>query len=125
MKTGDSYKQWMPGALLLAALVAGGLQTGCEKPKAAAQENGAPEVAVFEAAAQQVVLTTELPGRTTAYLVAEIRPQVSGLIQERLFEEGSDVQAGQPLYQIDPAPFQAALDNAQANLAAARKSADR
>ena len=58
---------------------------------------------------QKVVLTTELPGRTAAYLVAEIRPQVNGLIQKRLFVEGADVKAGQVLYQIDPAPFQAAL----------------
>ena len=74
---------------------------------------------------QQIVLTTELPGRTSAYLVAEIRPQVSGLIQKRLFTEGSDVKAGQVLYQIDPAPFQAALDNAAANLAVMQKTADR
>jgi len=74
---------------------------------------------------QKVVLTTELPGRTAAFRIAEIRPQVSGLIQKRLFTEGSDVKAGQVLYQIDPAPFQAALDNATANLAVMRKSADR
>ena len=65
---------------------------------------------------QPVVLTTELPGRTSPYRIAEIRPQVNGLIQKRLFTEGADVQAGQELYQIDPAPFQAALDNAQAAL---------
>ena len=74
---------------------------------------------------QQITLTTELPGRTTPYLIAEIRPQVSGLIQKRLFKEGSDVEAGQVLYQIDPAPFQAAVDNALANLEAARKAVDR
>ena len=67
-------------------------------------------------AAQSVVLTTELPGRTSPCLIAEIRPQVNGLIQKRLFTEGSDIQAGQVLYQIDPAPFQAALDNAEANI---------
>ena len=71
------------------------------------------------------MLTTELPGRTCGYLVAEIRPQVNGLIQKRLFTEGSDVKAEQVLYQIDPAPYQAALDNAAANLLAARKAADR
>ncbi|MFB3787390.1 MAG: efflux RND transporter periplasmic adaptor subunit [bacterium] len=125
MKKGDSIKRWKLGAVMMASLLAGWLQTACEKPKAAAQEHSTPEVAVVEVKTQRVVLTTELPGRTSAYLMAEIRPQVSGLIQERLFEEGSDVQAGQPLYQIDPAPFQAAYDNAQANLAAMRKSADR
>jgi membrane fusion protein (multidrug efflux system) len=63
-----------------------------------------------------VLLSFELPGRTCPYRIAEIRPQVNGLIQKRLFTEGSDVQAGQELYQIDPAPFQAALDNAKAAL---------
>lgn len=75
-----------------------------------------PEVATLTVARQSIALTTELPGRTAAYRVAEIRPQVNGLIQRRLFTEGSDVQEGQALYQIDPAPFQAALDNAQAAL---------
>jgi membrane fusion protein, multidrug efflux system len=75
-----------------------------------------PEVATVTVARQQVVLTTELPGRTSPYRIAEIRPQVNGLIQKRLFTEGSDVKAGQELYQIDPAPFQAALDNAKAAL---------
>ena len=71
------------------------------------------------------MLTTELPGRTSSYLVAEIRPQVNGLIQKRLFKEGSDVNAGQVLYQIDPAPFQAGFDMAAANLTAMKKTADR
>jgi membrane fusion protein (multidrug efflux system) len=85
----------------------------------------APEVVTVTVARQPVLLTTELPGRTSPYLIAEIRPQVNGLIQKRLFTEGSDVQAGQELYQIDPAPFQAALDNAKANLPALRLRADR
>ncbi|HUJ11838.1 MAG TPA: efflux RND transporter periplasmic adaptor subunit [Verrucomicrobiae bacterium] len=84
-----------------------------------------PEVATVTVAPQPVVLTTELPGRTSPYLIAEIRPQVSGLIQKRLFTEGTEVQAGQALYQIDPAPFQAALDKAAANLAAVRSRAKR
>jgi membrane fusion protein (multidrug efflux system) len=81
---------------------------------------------------QQVELTTELPGRTSPYRVAEIRPQVNGIIQKRLFREGSDVKAGQLLYQIDPAPFQVAYDSAkaslgkaQANLPSIRLRADR
>jgi len=82
-------------------------------------------VATVTVARQQVLLTTELPGRTSPYLIAEIRPQVNGLIQKRLFTEGADVQAGQELYQIDPAPFQAALDNAQASLPALRLRVDR
>ena len=81
---------------------------------------------------EKVVLTTELPGRTSPYLVAEVRPQVNGLIRERAFEEGSDVKAGALLYQIDPAPYQAAYDQAkaalamaEANLPAARSRAER
>ena len=84
-----------------------------------------PEVATVTISTSQVVLTTELPGRTSAYRVAEIRPQVNGLIQKRLFTEDSEVTAGQVLYQIDAAPFQAALDNAAASLAVMRKTADR
>jgi membrane fusion protein, multidrug efflux system len=84
-----------------------------------------PEVAVVTVNPERVLLTTELPGRTSAYLVAEIRPQVNGIIQKRLFDEGSDVRAGDVLYQIDPAPFQAACDSAAANLAVMRKAADR
>ncbi|MDD2709616.1 MAG: efflux RND transporter periplasmic adaptor subunit [Verrucomicrobiae bacterium] len=75
-----------------------------------------PEAVTVIVRLQQALLTTELPGRTSPHLVAEIRPQINGLIQKRLFTEGSDVQAGQVLYQIDPAPFCAALNNAQAAL---------
>jgi membrane fusion protein (multidrug efflux system) len=78
-----------------------------------------PEVATTTVRAQRVELTTELPGRTAPHLVAEIRPQVGGIIQKRLFREGADVEAGQVLYRIDPAPFQAAYDNAKAALARA------
>lgn len=78
-----------------------------------------PEVGYQVIAPERAVLTTELPGRTSAFLVAEIRPQVSGLILKRLFQEGADVKEGQVLYQIDPAPYQAALDQAQAALTAA------
>jgi membrane fusion protein (multidrug efflux system) len=84
-----------------------------------------PEVAIVTVQPERVVLTTELPGRTSAYFVAEIRPQVNGIIQKRVFDEGSDVNFGQVLYQIDPAPFQAAYDNAAANLVATGKAAGR
>lgn len=79
----------------------------------------APEVAVVTLRPERVVLTTELPGRTSAYLVAEIRPQVNGLILKRLFEEGANVKAGDLLYQIDPAPYEAAYNQAKAALATA------
>ena len=104
-------KQLLAGILGL-VLVAG--LAGCKGKTAAPPP--LPEVSTVTVARQQVVLTTELPGRTSPYLIAEIRPQVNGLIQKRLFTEGSDVKAGQELYQIDPAPFQAALDNAKAAL---------
>ena len=83
-----------------------------------------PKVSVVTLQARKVRLSTELPGRTSSYRIAEIRPQVSGLLQKRLFTEGSDVKAGQVLYQIDPDPFQAIVDNAAANLAAMLKSTD-
>jgi membrane fusion protein (multidrug efflux system) len=84
-----------------------------------------PEVATVSVQTEQVVLTTDLPGRTSAYAMAEIRPQVGGIIQKRLFEEGAEIQAGQLLYQIDPAALQAAYDNAAATLAAARRGTER
>jgi membrane fusion protein (multidrug efflux system) len=84
-----------------------------------------PEVAVVTIQPERVTISTDLPGRTVPYLVAEVRPQVNGIVQKRLFKEGADVQAGDVLTQIDPAPFQAALDSAAANLAAAQKAADR
>ena len=76
-----------------------------------------PEVAVITIQPKPVVTTTELAGRTSANLVAEVRPQVGGIIQKRLFTEGSDVQAGQALFQIDPALYKSALNNASAALA--------
>jgi membrane fusion protein, multidrug efflux system len=105
--------------VVVTALTVGLFLGGCDRQKQAAPPPPVPEVVVVTVQPQQVELTTELPGRTSPYLVAEIRPQVNGLIQKRLFKEGSDVKAGQVLYQIDPAPFQAALDNAKASLSRA------
>lgn len=70
----------------------------------------------------QIPIEETLPGRTTAHRVAEIRPQVGGIVQKRLFEEGSDVSAGQQLYRLDPAKYEAALQSAEANLQQARAS---
>jgi len=83
-----------------------------------AQQSGAPavEVSVQTIQAESIDLFQELPGRTQAFKIAEIRPQVSGIIIERLFTEGSDVKEGQQLYQIDPAPYQATYNSAQADL---------
>jgi membrane fusion protein (multidrug efflux system) len=108
----------------LTVLLSTVLLGGCQR-KALPPPRPVPEVAVVTVQAQRAVLTNELPGRTSPYGVAEIRPRVSGIIQKRLFEEGADVKAGDVLYQIDPAPFQAAYDNAAANLAVTRKAADR
>jgi membrane fusion protein (multidrug efflux system) len=82
-------------------------------------------VKVVTLRAQTVSLTTVLPGRTVAYRVAEIRPQVSGVIQKRMFIEGSDVKIGQQLYQIDPALYQAAYESAAATAASSRLQVER
>jgi membrane fusion protein (multidrug efflux system) len=98
--------------------VAGALTlAGCNRKPAPPPAPPPPKVGVLTLAPTSVDLTTELPGRTTAYLTADVRPQVSGLITKRLFTEGGDVQAGQQLYQIDPAPYQASYDSALATLA--------
>lgn len=81
------------------------------------------EVDVVTLHEESVTLTTELPGRTTAFRVAEVRPQVGGLVLRRLFTEGEEVKAGQILYQIDPQSYQAALASAEATLAHAGASA--
>ncbi len=107
-----------------AALLCGLLLTACNR-QPTAPSVPPPEVATITVAPRPVALTTELPGRTSPYRIAEIRPQVNGLIQKRLFEEGSDVQAGEALYQIDSAPFKAALDSAEANLPSLRSRASR
>ncbi|MGD0022271.1 MAG: efflux RND transporter periplasmic adaptor subunit [Smithellaceae bacterium] len=104
-------------------LTAGLILGGCGQKTPVAQ--GPPEVAVVTIQPKQVALTTELPGRTSAYLVAEVRPQVDGIIQKRLFTEGSDVKAGQVLFQIDPALYRAALAKAEANLTALQLRVDR
>jgi membrane fusion protein (multidrug efflux system) len=107
--------------LALAALASLFWLGGCEREHGQqATPAPVPEVATVTIEPRQVELTTELPGRTSAYLVAEIRPQVNGIIQKRQFREGSDVKAGQLLYQIDPAPFQVAHDSAKASLGKAQ-----
>jgi membrane fusion protein (multidrug efflux system) len=101
---------------LSAALLNGLWLMGCDRSIEAQSAPAVPEVSIVTIQPQRVELTTELPGRTSAYRIAEIRPQVNGIIQKRLFQEGSDVKAGQLLYQIDPAPFQVAYDSAKASL---------
>ena len=106
-------------AVLMATVsvfTAGLILSGCGEQKKGGPPP-IPEVAVVTIQPKQVVITTELAGRTSANLVAEVRPQVSGIIQKRLFTEGSDVRVGQALFQIDPALYKVALDNAKAALA--------
>jgi len=104
--------------LLLGAI--GLLAAGCARHTAPAPPK--PAVTVVDLHARPVSLTTELPGRVSAYRIAEVRPQVNGVVLKRLFKEGDLVAAGQQLYQIDPAPYQAALASARATLAHARAS---
>ncbi|WP_025591247.1 efflux RND transporter periplasmic adaptor subunit [Agrobacterium tumefaciens] len=110
-----------PGVILLQMvfLVGCGFVLHGRNAEVAAQQPAAaqdPEVSVQELEQTTVALTRELPGRTSAHLVSEVRPRVTGTIQRRVFEEGSQVEAGDILYELDPTPFEAAYRNAQAAL---------
>jgi membrane fusion protein (multidrug efflux system) len=107
--------------ITLAVLFAGLMVVGCGKSRESAgpSQGIAPEVSVVVVQPERVPITTELPGRTSAFLVAEVRPQVNGIIKKRLFVEGSDVRAGDVLYEIDPAMYEAAYANAGAGLSRA------
>lgn len=122
----------------VALLVAAGLSTaGCGNSQQQMQAQmqgpkGPPEVGIMTVKPQRIALTTELSGRTAPHLIAEVRPQVGGIIRKRLFAEGSDVKAGQVLYQIDPATYEASLasarasqQKAEATLGSARMKAER
>lgn len=109
-------KNWFRFTFAALCIFSGMLLAGC-KATQAPPAAGPAEVAVVTVATERVVLKTELPGRINAYLVAEIRPQVSGLLQKRLFEEGAYVRQGDVLYQIDPTQYQATYDQAKAALA--------
>ena len=93
--------------------------SGCGERGTPAPNAGPAEVGVLAVAPQRVALDAELSGRTSAFTIAEVRPQVSGIILKRLFTEGSDVKAGQTLYKIDPATYKATADSAAAALARA------
>ncbi|MFG0634681.1 efflux RND transporter periplasmic adaptor subunit [Pseudomonas sp. xss_2] len=105
------------GLLLGAGLLVLG---GCGETETAASPAPVQEVAVYEVTTAAQALTTTLPGRASAHLIAEIRPQVGGIIQKRLFNEGDTVKAGQALYQIDPQTYQATLAQAKATVSSAR-----
>lgn len=108
------------GALFLAAC-SGGKEQGVAQGAGGPPQ--APVVTVMTVATSSVPMVVELPGRTTPYLIAELRPQVTGIVTQRAFNEGSEVKAGQVLYRIDDAPYQAAHDSAKAALARAEANA--
>ena len=105
-------------------IVCAALLTGCDGQENPQQHAQAPQVSVHIVKSAPLAVKTELPGRTDAYRVAEVRPQVSGIILHRNFTEGSDVKAGESLYQIDPAAYQAAYDNAKGELVKAQAAAN-
>jgi membrane fusion protein (multidrug efflux system) len=116
--------QFLPIGLALASTLLLNACSGEQQNAPAGGMSGAPAVTVMTVQPEPVPITAELPGRTTPYLVAELRPQVSGIVKERMFKEGSDVRAGQVLYRIDPATYQAAYDSARASLARADANLD-
>lgn len=108
-------------ALCVAAVFAVSMLGGCDSQKSAGAPGGAaaqraPQVSVTEIQPTELDMTTTLQGRTAPYLVADVRPQVAGILQKRLFKEGSEVKEGQALYQIDPAVYEAAVASAKAEL---------
>ncbi|TAN44975.1 MAG: efflux RND transporter periplasmic adaptor subunit [Nitrospirae bacterium] len=107
----------LAGCLLL-------LSCGKQGAPSGKMPNMTPEVGVEVVKPQRAALTTELAGRTSAYLIAEVRPQIGGIIRKRLFNEGADVKAGEVLYQIDPSMYQAAYNSAKAALAKAEANLD-
>ena len=112
-------------AVLVSAIAVAMLSlTGCQE-SSAPQTQQTPQVGVVTLEAKPFALTSEVPGRTSAYRIAEVRPQVNGIIQKRLFTEGSEVKAGQQLYQIDPATYEATFKSAQATQLSAKSLADR
>ena len=128
METTDKFK-----LIALAGLLIGVFSiTGCKQHSPSGPPTGPLEVGVVAIATASVTLTMELSGRTSPHLIAEVRPQVGGIVQKRLFIEGSEVKAGQVLYRIDPATYQAAyasakaaLARAEANLVSVRLKAER
>jgi membrane fusion protein, multidrug efflux system len=109
----------LPTALMAVAAALSLIACSDAPQMPASGPGGPPQVSVMTVQAQRVALTTELPGRVSPALVAEVRPQITGLVQQRRFKEGSDVKAGDLLYQIDPATYRASVDNAKATLAKA------
>ncbi len=119
VKNKNKPVQW---ALLFMALLGGFLLSACDSQNQAPPPHQMPHVAFVTIQPEKVILSTELPGRTAAFKVAEIRPQVNGLIQQCLFIEGAEIETGKVLYQIEAAPFETALNTAKAALKRAEAS---
>ncbi|UVJ43155.1 efflux RND transporter periplasmic adaptor subunit [Pseudomonas sp. LS1212] len=117
--------QFKPAVTALVSAVAlAALLSGCKKEEAATVAH-TPQVGVVTLQTQAYTLTSDLPGRTTPYRIAEVRPQVNGIILKRLFTEGGEVKAGQQLYQIDPAVYESTLASAQASLQSTKSLSER
>ncbi len=116
MKLLNSLRKFRPVFIAIIMICLMNFLNGCRPESKTKPMIKTPEVAIIIVKKERIVITTELPGRTSAYLVAEVRPQIGGIIQKRLFEEGSDVKLGDLLYQIDPAPYQAAYNKSKAEL---------
>ena len=110
-------------SLLSSLIISAVLLTGCDNSGNQQAQPQAPQVSVHVVHSEPLSVTTELPGRTSAFRVAEVRPQVSGFILKRNFVEGSDIKAGESLYQIDPATYQAAWNSAKGDEAKAEAAA--
>ncbi|MEB6427308.1 efflux RND transporter periplasmic adaptor subunit [Citrobacter freundii] len=104
-------------------IVSAALLAGCNDQGETQAHPAEPQVTVHVVEKVPLAVTTELPGRTTAFRIAEVRPQVSGIVLKRNFTEGSDIEAGQSLYQIDPATYQADYDSAKGELAKSEAAA--
>lgn len=113
----------MPSSWFVTLLWVALYALGCNEKKPAPPAQGPAEVGVVTLEEKPVVLMTELPGRTTPYRVAEVRSRVNGIVLKRLFTEGADVKEGDPLFEVDPAPFEAALNAARATAARASATA--
>ncbi|MGL5239709.1 MAG: efflux RND transporter periplasmic adaptor subunit [Kluyvera ascorbata] len=109
--------------LLSSLIISATLLSGCDNSGDQQAHAPTPQVIVHIVNNAPLSITTELPGRTSAFRVAEVRPQVSGIILKRNFVEGSDIEAGQSLYQIDPATYQAAYDSAKGDASKAEAAA--
>ncbi|MBB3103879.1 efflux RND transporter periplasmic adaptor subunit [Azomonas macrocytogenes] len=113
-------------AALVSIAAAVFMLSACREQEAAqTQQKPAPQVGIVVLKSEPVALTSDLPGRTQAYRVAQVRPQVDGIVQKRLFTEGTEVKAGQQLYQIDPSMYNAVLKSASATLASTKALTER